>query len=265
MEGDKLVKELTVINKNGKFVADSREVAEMVEKRHDNLLRDIDDYVQIMETSILRDASGLQISDFFMPNEYQIGNRKYRCYDITKKGCEMVANKLTGEKGVLFTAAYVTKFNDMEQTLHQPLKVDVSLHIAESAFRELRLPDSGKLAIYSKICKEYNVSDKILPDYADEEVTKSLSDLLKQFNVGMSATKVNQILLDKGILEQKTRKAKSSIKIFWSLTESGLKYGKNLISPANPRETQPHYYEKKFEDLIAVLGGSNLDPTGTER
>jgi hypothetical protein len=30
-------------------------------------------------------------------------------------GCEMVANKLTGMKGVLFTAAYVTLFSRMEQ------------------------------------------------------------------------------------------------------------------------------------------------------
>jgi hypothetical protein len=36
------------------------------------------------------------------------------CYLINKPGCEMVANKLTGEKGVLFTAAYVAKFNEME-------------------------------------------------------------------------------------------------------------------------------------------------------
>jgi phage regulator Rha-like protein len=29
----------------------------------------------------------------------------------------MVANKMTGEKGVLFTAAYVIKFEEMEKTL----------------------------------------------------------------------------------------------------------------------------------------------------
>ncbi|MFP3468412.1 hypothetical protein SB754_23245, partial [Leifsonia sp. SIMBA_070] len=32
----------------------------------------------------------------------------------------MVANKLTGEKGVLFTAAYVTKFEEIEQTIQNP-------------------------------------------------------------------------------------------------------------------------------------------------
>ncbi|WP_238473810.1 ORF6C domain-containing protein [Paenisporosarcina cavernae] len=32
----------------------------------------------------------------------------------------MVANKMTGEKGVLFTAAYVTRFEEMEKQIHQP-------------------------------------------------------------------------------------------------------------------------------------------------
>lgn len=32
----------------------------------------------------------------------------------------MVANKMTGEKGVLFTAAYVTKFEEMEKEIRKP-------------------------------------------------------------------------------------------------------------------------------------------------
>ncbi|MHB9924604.1 hypothetical protein CF091_14060 [Clostridium botulinum] len=34
-------------------------------------------------------------------------------------GCEMVANKLTGSKGVIFTAKYVEKFNEMEKHIKQ--------------------------------------------------------------------------------------------------------------------------------------------------
>lgn len=39
---------------------------------------------------------------------------------INKKGCEMVANKLTGEKGVIFTAKYVNRFAEMEQKIKIP-------------------------------------------------------------------------------------------------------------------------------------------------
>lgn len=41
-------KELTVINKNGAQVIDSREVAEMINKRHDHLIRDIKNYSEII-------------------------------------------------------------------------------------------------------------------------------------------------------------------------------------------------------------------------
>lgn len=39
------------------------------------------------------------------------------CYDITKKGCEFIAHKLTGIKGTEFTARYINRFHEMEDAL----------------------------------------------------------------------------------------------------------------------------------------------------
>nr|WP_304100039.1 Rha family transcriptional regulator [Mitsuokella multacida] len=91
---------------------DSREVAEMVDKTHAHLCRDIAGYIEVMSKN-----PKLVSSNFFIERTYkQAGNGKeVKRYDITKKGCEMVANKLTGEKGILFTAEYVERFNKMEQ------------------------------------------------------------------------------------------------------------------------------------------------------
>lgn len=105
-------KKLNVIDVNGTFATDSREVAGMTGKRHDNLIRDIGGYVKILTTSNLRAL------DFFIESDYVDSKGETRtCYLVTRKGCEMVANKMTGEKGVLFTAEYVTKFEEMESTL----------------------------------------------------------------------------------------------------------------------------------------------------
>ena len=41
------------------------------------------------------------------------------CYDVTKKGCEFIAHKLTGVKGTAFTARYINRFHDMEETIKQ--------------------------------------------------------------------------------------------------------------------------------------------------
>ena len=67
--------------------------------------------------TILTDVE-LRSLDYFIESTYIDKKGETRkCYECTKMGCEMLANKMTGEKGVLFTAKYVKKFNEMEQQL----------------------------------------------------------------------------------------------------------------------------------------------------
>ncbi|MFB8854261.1 Rha family transcriptional regulator, partial [Clostridioides difficile] len=103
------------IKQNNQFLVESREVAELIEKKHDNLLRDIRGYKKILE-----DSSNLKSQDFFIESTYiNTQNKIQPCYLLTKKGCDMVANKMTGEKGIIFTAIYVTKFEEMERELKE--------------------------------------------------------------------------------------------------------------------------------------------------
>jgi len=107
--------DLTIVKQNGGAYIDSREVAEVIDKQHKNLLRDIRGYLTIIEGK--RGQLNFEPSDFFVESTFvNEQNKEMPCYLISKMGCEMVANKLTGEKGVLFTAAYVAKFNEMETT-----------------------------------------------------------------------------------------------------------------------------------------------------
>lgn len=93
---------------------DSREVAEMVGKQHKNLLADIRGYVK--ELGELK----IQPTDFFRENTYRTEQNKIMpCYDITKKGCEFIAHKLTGIKGTEFTAKYINRFHDMEDVIKE--------------------------------------------------------------------------------------------------------------------------------------------------
>lgn len=94
------------------MVLDSREVAEMIGKKHAHLMRDINGYLKVISENPKLDSQ-----NFFISSEYKTtgNNKTYPCYLLTKQGCEMVANKLTGEKGINFTAEYVSRFNEMEQ------------------------------------------------------------------------------------------------------------------------------------------------------
>ncbi|BGE83046.1 Rha family transcriptional regulator [Staphylococcus petrasii] len=109
------MQDLQVVEQNNEFYIDSREVAEMVGKRHTDLLRDIDNYLSV----ILQNAK-LRSADFFVASSYTSNNNNmYKCYLLTKKGCDMVANKMTGSKGVLFTAMYVDAFHKMDEHIKQ--------------------------------------------------------------------------------------------------------------------------------------------------
>ena len=106
--------DLQVFTHDNVDVVDSRAVAEMVGKNHRDLMRSIHGYIDVMEKSTERNFAP---SDFFIPRTYKDSTgRTLPCYLLTKKGCDMVANKMTGEKGVLFTAAYVTAFESMRKS-----------------------------------------------------------------------------------------------------------------------------------------------------
>ena len=92
----------------------SMEAAEWCGKKHADLLRDVRRYTaQLAESKIA-------LGDFFKESTYLDANNQARpCFLVTKKGCEFIAHKMTGEKGVLFTARYIKRFHEMENPKSQ--------------------------------------------------------------------------------------------------------------------------------------------------
>ena len=91
------------------------EVAEMMEVPHSDLLKKIEGrkdrkgYIQILN------EGQMSVVDFFCKSSYMDAKGEERpCYEVTRLGCDFLANKSTGEKGVLFTARYVKRFQEME-------------------------------------------------------------------------------------------------------------------------------------------------------
>lgn len=81
--------------------------------------------------------------------------------------------------------------------------------------------------------------------------TASLTTLLDEFDIGVSAVTANKMLANAGMLEAIERPSSKGVsKRFWSVTDAGLKYGKNVVSPSNPKETQPHWYKATFKELV---------------
>ena len=125
-----------------KQTLDSREVAEMVDMEHKLLLRKIygskdrNGYITILS------KNQMEPTKYFIESTYidAQGKERKNC-QITKIGCELIAHKITGEKGILFTARYIEKFHAMEEQLQE---TTIALKVKELENQVKKLEEVNK-------------------------------------------------------------------------------------------------------------------------
>ena len=126
----------------------------------------------------------------------------------------------------------------------------------EIAARMLNTNEAGKIIMLKKFYKQYGLPCDFLPDYVSNgnREYRSATVLQKERGYDMSSRAFNLLLLGEGFLEERTRPSKSKgKKKYKALTEKGLQYGENLVSPENQREVQPVYYVDRFDDLFQLV------------
>ncbi|EEU0043971.1 TPA: KilA-N domain-containing protein [Escherichia coli] len=144
-------------------------------------------------------------------------------------------------------------------------KMQAGLILLDFMRRELNLSNSSVLGACQKLQEAVGLPN-LAPRYAidapadahdgSSRPTLSLSALLKQYGIRLTANQAYHQMVKLGIVEQRerySRTAINNIKKFWSLTAKGCMFGKNITSPANPRETQPHFFESRFPELLKLL------------
>lgn len=119
----------------------SKDVAEMLGKRHDNLLREIRKYITKL---------GEEATDYFVAE----GTGKRITYKVTLAGCELLGARLIGEAGREFKSWYLSALGG---TSEEPVKEVIEYTVQEvaemlgiserSIYRNIQ---SGKLESYDK-------------------------------------------------------------------------------------------------------------------
>lgn len=140
------------------------EVAEMMEVEHCKLIRKLEGskdrkgYINILT------EAQMGVSDYFIPSTYKdASGKENKCYQVTKLGCDFLANKSTGEKGVIFTARYVKRFYEMEnQVKHIPLteRPDRVAQLINAVSPLMKRNDSSPYDIARNaqlICEQYGI------------------------------------------------------------------------------------------------------------
>ena len=190
-------------------VIDSREVAEMMGKTHSEIIQYLeglnykDGRVKITGIIPTLEQSGdLQVANYFIESTYNDRGRTKKCYLVTKMGCEMLGNKQQGEKGILFTAKYVERFNQYEEQLKEltqpklPQTYKEALYAlieAEEEKERLMLENKEKQQVITTMQPKADYHDTVLNCSGLLTTTEVAKDL------GMSAVKLNKVLNEKGV------------------------------------------------------------------
>ena len=236
----------------------SREIANVTGKRHDNVLRDIAAMLKDLKVDLLR-FEGIYLDG---------RNREQLQYLLDREHTDCL---LTGYSAPM-RMKVIRRWRELEQqqgareqVILNGTKVVGELAILECFTRLLKPAPSSQMLMLAKIAANNGLDAKFLPGYAIDAApdasggssmpTKAVTALIKDFDLRTSAPAFNKLLEAHGFLkEMQRRNSKQEYVGFWSVTDKGLKFGKNLTSPQSPRETQPHWYVDRFLELADLIG-----------
>lgn len=234
----------------------SREIADLTGKQHKDVLYD----VRAMLAELGKTSAEFSAD---LPDSY---GRLQPAYNLPKRETLILVSGYSVE----LRARIIDRWQELEAKASQPQPVALTqaeqdIRIAVLLADALNVAPSGRITML-RVALKHSAPHMLaaLPVYAidaptqagapqSSEPTASLTVLLKQHASGMSASSVNILLQRIGLLEQQTRQStKGEVKRYWSVTSEGLKWGKNITSPTNPRETQPHWYKNTFGELLRL-------------
>lgn len=191
--------------------------------------------------------------------------RTLPCYSLPKREACLMAMSYSYEmQAKVFDR--MTMLEEQQKPALLPEKEDqikCGLLILESATRLLNLSNSSRLGALQRL-QEFAGVPALVPAYAidapsdavdgSSRPTAALTTLLKLHGSSVATPVAFRVLERLGVVERKFRPSiKHGQRQFWSITAPGLKYGKNITSPNNPRETQPHFFESRFPELLKMM------------
>jgi hypothetical protein len=215
--------------------------------------------------------SGLRRNDFHARVTDELEGEYYETFVVENhNGTKTTAYRLNHDQCLLVAMresktvrrSVLEKIKTIESGNALP-SIPATMALCELAITVLRPSDSGKVVMLQKAGKATGADTSFLPDYTEDSAaghvgameTASATQLLRDHGVKCSAAAFNERLRQIGLLEQRSRKSSGGkAKRFWCITNEGMAYGKNVVSPQSPRETQPHWYRARFAELVVLIG-----------
>lgn len=225
----------------------SVEIAEVTGMRHADLMKSI----RRMETAWVKINGG----GFSLVSYKDAKGESRPCFSLGKTECLYIATKFNDEA----RARLILRWKELEEEKHiadeetsRKERLEMGVIWVNGLKSLLNLSDTSVL----KLCKD--IAEPLglpLPDYTTSKgIHHSAKELLKRNGVGISVQAFNKLLLADGFLRTEERSGRKGNHRFNVITEKGSEYGENCVSPNNPNETQPHWYDDKFKALLGRVG-----------
>lgn len=147
-----------VIMQNQQAVTSSLQVAEVFEKRHDNILRDVENF----KKDVLNFEE--MFSEGTEPDSY---GRERKAYFMNRDGFTLLAMGFTGQKALQFKLKYIEAFNKMEKHIKQQLdtsNLSPELQFMSSVVQSLAKQELATKQLETKID---NISEIVALDSRD--------------------------------------------------------------------------------------------------
>lgn len=186
--------EIILKEENGQVLASSREVAEKFGKRHDSVLRDID--------NLIKSDSTILWSEMFRETTYTNSRGKdYRCFDMNRDGFSLLCMGFTGKEALEWKLKYINAFNQMEEKLKSSTQLTeeekyklmlFSKDVSEVAYAHNKLVEIATAPLVAEIEEQ-----KPKVEYHDDVLNKEgliITTVIAKDLGFKSATKLNKIM-----------------------------------------------------------------------
>lgn len=188
---------LGLIVKDAKVVVSSRMVAQVFEKEHKHVLRDI---LELQCSSAFRESN-------FGPSSYRNGQNKVMPeFLMTRDGFTLLAMGYNGERAMRFKEAYINAFNAMERKLTERSLYEKAIQDMYEQYNIPRtLPDALKLAgkleeeraaLAAKVERDAPKVETFDAHYPDGKLT-SITDFARTLD-GVNSTAIKKSLKNNG-------------------------------------------------------------------
>lgn len=178
-------------NSLNQIVVSSKNVAESFEKRHDNVMRDID--------KLKKDV--LNFEEMFQESSCEDSyGRNQKCYLMNRDGFSLLAMGFTGQKALDWKLKYIEAFNTLEKEYNSPEKIMArALVIANKEINTLNEKVESLEMTIEEQKPLVTLSNNLLQS-KDNISVGEMAKILKENSLEIGQNRLFQFLRDKKVL-----------------------------------------------------------------